>query len=431
MIQKKAKNASDKSFPFTKKRLDAAMHDANARSSETEFSDADTSNLRLVVNSGGQKHYRYRGTLNGQKWTERIGAYLTTTLQEARRTAREWKGLLDDGIDPKTLLGKNKPASITFDDFVTKYYIPYAVDSKRSVKDDLSKLNRHMRRAFGQLALDSISTGDIELYLRRLTNKRKGNDVPLSPASRNRHLALLSSIFNKAIDYDMATRTPCGRIKQLPENNMMTRFLTNAELERFWLACSQEKNRVIGVYLLFLLLTGARRQEGLSATWADIDLTTKNWTIPHTKAGKAREVPLNDLACQLLEGLERIPGNDHLFPGKVEGKPVNNPMKAFHRILAQAGIKGLRIHDLRHTFASLAAINGESLYHIQKLLGHASFQTTQRYAHLSNQALLQTSGRVASAVAGALPAGVLTAGAASQSDGPEDDGQEAVQDQAA
>lgn len=407
MILKKNTNASGKAFPFTKKRLEAAMHDLNSKSSETEFSDTGTSCLRLVVTKKGGKYYRYRGTLNGKKWTERIGPFLSMTLQEARQKAQEWKGLLDHGIDPRAQLGNKKLAGITFDDFVRQYYLPYAMANKRSVKNDVSKLNRHMRPAFGPRALDSISTGDVDLYLSQLKNKKntKGESGrPLSRASRNRHLALLSSIFKKAIDHIMATRNPCDRLKQVPENNMRTEFLNEAELEAFVRECLNEENRVMGQYLLFQLLTGARRQEGLNAVWDDINFATKNWTIPHTKSGKSREVPLNDMALQLLQGLEQVEGNAHLFPGRKKGKPVNNPMKAFHRILARAGIKKkLRIHDLRHTFASVLAMGGESLYVIQKLLGHASPQTSIRYAHFSNEALRKASGQVADAVGRAFP----------------------------
>ena len=93
-----------------------------------------------------------------------------------------------------------------------------------------------------------------------------------------------------------------------------------------------------------------------------------------------------------------IPGNPYLFPGRTPGKPLNNPIKGFHRILKAAGIENLRIHDLRHSFASLAVNNGATLYEVQHLLGHASPQTTQRYAHLADERLRQVSGAVGAVV---------------------------------
>ncbi len=107
---------------------------------------------------------------------------------------------------------------------------------------------------------------------------------------------------------------------------------------------------------------------------------------------------INGEALALLQEQERLEGNPYVFPGKVAGQPLINPTKAFKRILGAAGIDNLRIHDLRHSFASLAVNAGATLYQVQHLLGHASAQTTQRYAHLADSALREASGTVGAMV---------------------------------
>jgi integrase len=109
-------------------------------------------------------------------------------------------------------------------------------------------------------------------------------------------------------------------------------------------------------------------------------------------------VILNPLAVDLLERQGRVPGNPYLFPGKVAGQSLNNPQKCFNRALKQAGIGDFRIHDLRHTHASIAINNGASLYEVQNLLGHSQAKTTTRYAHLADETLRRVSDKVSKTI---------------------------------
>jgi integrase len=133
-----------------------------------------------------------------------------------------------------------------------------------------------------------------------------------------------------------------------------------------------------------------------------VDLERGVLFLPLTKSGTSRSAILNAEAQALLAQQERQPGNPHVFPGRVPGRPLNNPNKTFQRVLAAAGIENLRIHDLRHSFASLAVNEGATLYQVQHLLGHASAQTSQRYAHLADSALRQASDAVAASVTRAM-----------------------------
>ena len=154
-----------------------------------------------------------------------------------------------------------------------------------------------------------------------------------------------------------------------------------------------------------ILLTGVRRSEGLAAKWDDIQLVSgrRVWYIPHTKSGKSMHGILNAMANDILDALPRIDGNPYVFPGKIKGHPINNPTEAFKRIKKRAGIEeSFRLHDLRHTVASIIINSGGSLYEVQATLAHANSKMSERYAHLSNERLQETSDNLSSVVAGAI-----------------------------
>jgi integrase len=125
--------------------------------------------------------------------------------------------------------------------------------------------------------------------------------------------------------------------------------------------------------------------------------------VPHTKSGKSRYVILNPMSVQILEDLPRVHGNPHVFPGKISGQPIVNPIKAFKRIINRAGIESsFRLHDIRHTVASLIVNNGGSLYDVQAALNHAHSSMSERYAHLSSESMAKTNHNLSAVVAGAI-----------------------------
>ena len=164
-------------------------------------------------------------------------------------------------------------------------------------------------------------------------------------------------------------------------------------------AADQDYNIYASQAIKLLILTGIRREEAMQARWESVDMEKGFLCLPKTKSGLPRYVALNDAAREVLVKLPRLDGSPWVFPGKDPTKPVCNPVKAFHRILDAAGVEKCRIHDCRHTFASLLVNQGASLYQVQQLLGHASVSTTQRYAHLADSTLRDTSQLVSNLVA--------------------------------
>jgi integrase len=144
----------------------------------------------------------------------------------------------------------------------------------------------------------------------------------------------------------------------------------------------------------FLIYTGARKREALDAKWSDIDWVQLSWRIPKTKSGKIRHVPLSTGAVELLQKLKRWPsvkggGPDFIFPNPRTGLPFVSIYYSWNTAHKQAGLTELRVHDLRHSFASFLVNAGRSLYEVQELLGHADIRTTSRYAHLKRDRLME------------------------------------------
>ena len=147
-----------------------------------------------------------------------------------------------------------------------------------------------------------------------------------------------------------------------------------------------------------LILTGARKREVLDAKWEDLDMERNIWRIPTTKAGKARIVPLSDAASVLLIKLRQRKCCAHAFANPATLKPYSSVYYYWHTARKEAGLSDVRIHDLRHSFASFLVNAGRSLYEVQTLLGHTQIKTTHRYAHLSTTSLRSASNEISLAV---------------------------------
>lgn len=284
---------------------------------------------------------------------------------------------------------------ITFAEFALSTYMPNAMSRKKSYRDDESRLHLHVNPVIGGLKLGEINVGTIRTLLDDLSQKH------LSPASVNRIRAMLSSLFNLAIDHELIESNPVTRVKNFRENNQKERYLNANETKSLMTILGQPTahgihNLVIVAIIHFLLLTGVRKREAMDMRWSDVDLSTGVWLLGENKSGKARRINLNQDALQILQQLPKQ--SLFIFSNPETGQPYNDIRKTFDKIMHAAGIYNMRIHDLRHNFASLAVNSGQSLYVVQHLLGHASPQTTQRYAHLQSDTLKQASEDIAAAL---------------------------------
>lgn len=328
-------------------------------------------------------NYRVKGNRRERRYT--IGGYPAPwTVQGARKKADALKRDVDNGKDPMGDLHAERGAP-TMADLTDRYLKDHAV-KKRSERDDKSIISNIVTPGLGRLKVADVRYADID----RLHRKMKA-----TPYRANRTVSLLSKMFNLAIKWDMRADNPAKGIERYPEEKR-ERFLSTDEIQRLSAALADQPNQTAANAIRLLMLTGARRGEVLSATWDQFDLAAGVWTKPsaHTKQKKEHRVPLSAPAVQLLTEIAETTDGDYVFPGRNSEEPLKELKGFWTKVCKAAGITGVRVHDLRHSYASILASHGYSLPMIGALLGHTQPGTTARYAHLFDEPLREATERV-------------------------------------
>lgn len=392
-------------FEFTNRALKALpAHAADAASHAAEYSDTAVVGLKIAVGKSGRKTFQFRYVYRGGKRCARIGEFPAIDVAEARRIAMSMRAQLDRGLDPQEARDSDK-AMPFFREFALNQYLPHAFQMKRSAKDDESKLRNHLLPRFGDKRLCDITRRDIELYHAEVKKSH-------TPGTANRHLALLSAIYRRAIEWGRIDRSPCAGVKQFRENNASERWLSQEEIVRLYAAMDADRNQVAAAALKLALLTGARRGEITGLKWSDLDLERGIWLLhgDRTKNGKSRRIVLSRAAIELLAAQPCRGVSPYVFPGRDGAdKPIDNLTKPFNRMLAAAGVEKARIHDLRHTHASHLVANGVPLAAVKDALGHGSMQVTSRYTHLADSTRRHASEVMARVVEQAVQGGTQVA----------------------
>jgi integrase len=210
---------------------------------------------------------------------------------------------------------------------------------------------------------------------------------------------LVRYIFNLALKWKVpgvSTNPTAGLI--LAAEAPRQRFLTGDEPSRVMTAIDADDNQVAAQAIKLLLLTGARRSEVTHAKWEYVDWQRRTLLVPVSKSGKPRRIVLNHAAIALLRSVSHVPHNEYIFPSPFTGRPFASLFYPWDRIRRRAGLPDVRLHDLRHSFASFLVNSGVSLYIVQGLLGHTQPRMTQRYAHLAPQTLLDAAEIVATVI---------------------------------
>lgn len=282
----------------------------------------------------------------------------------------------------------------TFAQFIDEQYMPYVKTYKRSWDTDVSLLINHLLPRFASRHLDTISRQDIQ----RMHQERRASGA--APGSANRLLIMMRYIYNLALKWEVLgiKTNPCAGVPLLEDNNKKERYLSVDEAQRLYEAVCTSENPMLRYIVTMLLLTGARKREVLDARWQDFDLSRRIWRIPMSKSGKARLVPLADGAMTVLATMPRNLHTDYVFASPNTNKPNVSIFSAWNTARKNAGLSDVRMHDLRHSFASLLINSGRTLYEVQHILGHTQVKTTQRYAHLSQDTLLDAANAATRAV---------------------------------
>jgi integrase len=349
-----------------------------------DYFDSQQKGFLVEVRCSGRKTYYQRYCdERGRERQFKIGRADILTTEQARRSGR--------AILARALLGENPQARRVqlraiprLGEFVSDNYLPFVATYKRSWRTDETVLRRHVLPSLGGFGLDEITADRVVALVGRM--RQDG----YATGTSNRVVVILRYIYNLAIKWKVPgiTENPTTGIEMSPEVQR-NRFLTKEEAQELVAALAADENCTAANAILLLMLTGARRNEITHAKWEHVLWNERKLLVPLSKSGKPRWISLGASAMSLLNSLPRNDGNEYIFPSPVTGRPSPSLWFPWRRIRARAGIEDVRLHDLRHSFASFLVNEGVSLYVVQALLGHANARTTQRYAHLVADTLAQ------------------------------------------
>lgn len=367
-----------------------------------EFVSDDRSGLYVEVrkasNGYGTYYLRYKDA-NNKSCHQKIGRTQDMTLTEAKEAVKTLKAEIALGADPRAE-EKARLAVITYDTFFDEYYLPYAKNHKRSWDRDEELYRLRISSTFGQRRLNDVSRLQIQKFHAKLMNEG------LAAATANHHIKLIRRMLNLAIEWNVISGpNPASRIEMFAEDNQIERYMNDDELQRLLEVLRTDNRKGVCQIALFLLSTGARLNEALSAKWEHVDIHKCIWRVPATnsKSKRMRAIPLNDSAMAVINVLETKGEYEHLFINKKRKLPYVNIAKVWEELRIKAGLPKLRLHDLRHQFASFLVNDGQSLYTVQQILGHSDPSVTQRYAHLSTSALQLASSSASKQIQAAQP----------------------------
>ncbi|QHE86408.1 site-specific integrase [Hydrogenophaga sp. BPS33] len=349
--------------------------------------------LEVRASGGKTYHLRYRDQYGKQR-QYKIGDAASINFTRARDTAQRVRSRVVGGDSPMDERRAQRTVP-TLSEFIRDVYMPHIRAHRRNYQSTVSFLKHHILPRFGSRRLDEITPkmiGDAH-------DELKARGYALSTANKMPTLFKIFYNLGRRMKVQGASNNPAQSLKLFQLNNGRERYLTAEEVQRLRTvleACPYEQMRVI---VPLLLMLGCRKRELLEARWEHVDLERRMWHIPMSKSGRARNVPLSSAAVDVLASLPRFDGCSYVVPNPSTLKPWGNLHHQWDAIRKRAGLDGVRIHDLRHSFASNLVNSGRSIYEVGRLLGHTQVKTTQRYAHLSDTVLMSAMEEAANAVA--------------------------------
>ena len=364
---------------------------------DTVFWDPELPGFGVRVYPSGSKVYVVQGRERGRSRRVTVGRHGALSADEARRRAarliariKRW----EDPAPPSPAVVRAGPtvadlARRYLDERVAPHCKPRTLELYRAV------VHRHLLPAFGPLPIAGLAREQVSSLHHRLRE---------TPYAANRAVEVLGRIVGMAEDQGLRPpgANPCRSIDKYRPRRP-ERFLSEEEYRRLGGVLDEAEAGAGGASpgavaaIRLLALTGCRRSEILALRWEHVDPAAGELRLPDSKTG-ARLAPLSRAALEVLSALPRAPGNPWVIPGRKPGAPLRNLQHPWEIVRARAGLDDVRLHDLRHSFASRALALGESLSMIGELLGHRRVRTTARYAHLARDPVNASSARVADSI---------------------------------
>ena len=334
--------------------------------------------------------------------TEARSGQIQSLMHENARLRQAIASLVGNKALPEWNVQKGAaPIGLSYRDFIGQEYLPFARSAKKSAHWEEIILRCHLLPIFGDHDIASI--GRVEV-MQMIDVKRREN---YARGSINRMISILKITLSRAAEWKSGGlgENPLRGVRLLADPPKMERTLTPEEAEKLMREIRASGSAMLRYIVPFLLFTGARKREALDACWRDVDLARNVWTIPITKSGKPRMVPLSPEALDVLREVKRAGGigsQDWIFPSPETGKPYVTIFHVWDRCRRAVGLDDVRIHDLRHSFASALVNRGMTIYDVKEALGHANIVTTQRYAHLTKDRLREAVGQAGTHYIGVL-----------------------------
>jgi integrase len=299
--------------------------------------------------------------VNGRRIREHIGP----NKKLAEDVLRKRKTEVVEG----KYLDIRKNEKIKFEDFADEYLRVHSA-SHKSYRGDFDNI-KTLKRYFCGRYLHEVTSLDVERF-----KAERAKEV--SHATINRALAVLKSMYNRAIDWQKISNNPVKSVKLFKENNHRLRYLEKEEIRRLLNNCSGHTKDIV----LFALFTGCRKGEILNLKWTDCDFRRELIRLTKTKNSEVRTIPMSAQVKSVLIKRRKHPSSPYIFC-KADGTPYGDIKTGFWTAVRKSGIINFRFHDLRHTFASHLVMSGVDLNTVRELLGHKSLKMTLRYSHLS------------------------------------------------
>lgn len=340
------------------------------------YRDSEQKGLILQHTGTGRLTFYLYSWVQGKPERMRLGDWPQLTVEMARDEARIKLGEIAKHQNPNDE-ARAVRKEMTFGALFDLYLEGHAKAHKRTWKEDEASYHRYLTD-WKDIKLSNITRTEV-VKLHGKIGKDNGH------YAANRVLALLSTIFNKAPNWGWEGTNPTKGVMKFKEESR-DRFLQPDELKPFFDAVSAYPNSTIRDYILISLLTGARKDNVLGMRWPDLDLTTNTWRIPLTKNGTPHNVPLVLAAVEILNARKETAHSEWVFPSDRVNTRTGHlvePKKAWAKILADANLTNLRLHDLRRSLGSWQAMTGASLSVIGKSLNHKNVSTTAIYARIN------------------------------------------------